>query len=90
MTNYESIPYGDKDKFADWLSKLGYIEDLPWMKWVDKTYCQKCEPIVACYPYETREHESSPCELGECPYGVDINIIDDVGLIKLWFEAEVN
>ena len=88
MTNYESIPYGDKDKFAEWLSKLGCIEDLPWMKWVDKTYCQKCEPIIACYPDETREHEFSPCEIDKCPYGVDINTVDDIGLIKIWFEAE--
>lgn len=88
MTNYENIPYNDKDKFAEWLSKLGCIEDLPWMKWVDKTYCQKCEPIMGRYPDSMREMEFSPCELGECPYGVDIAKIDDVGLIKLWLEAE--
>ena len=88
MTNYESIPYNDKDEFAEWLSKLGCIEDLPWMKWVDKTYCQKCEPIIAYFSGETSEHEFSPCELGDCPYGVDINTIDDIGLIKLWFEVE--
>ena len=90
MTNYENIPYNDKDKFAEWLSKLGYsyFEDLPWTKWVDKTYCQKCEPIMGRYPDSMREMEFSPCELGECPYGVSAKDIDDVGLIKLWLEAE--
>ena len=90
MTNYESIPYNDKDKFAEWLSKLYCIEDHPWRKWLDETYCKKCEPIIACYQGDTFEHQFAPCELGECPYGVGVNEIDDIGLIKLWFEAESN
>lgn len=88
MTNYENIPYNDKDKFAEWLSKLDCIENMPWIRWVDNNYCKKCEPIMCCYPDGTLEFPCSPCELGECPYGVGVNEIDNTGLIKLWFEAE--
>ena len=84
MTNYESIPYNDKDKFAEWLSKLDCVENMPWIRWVDDNYCKKCEPIY------TLGHQFSPCELNGCPYGVEINEIDDVGLIKLWFDEEIN
>lgn len=90
MTNYESIPYNDKGKFAEWLSKLDCVENMPWIRWVDDNYCKRCEPITDCYPGDTFEHQFSPCELGGCPYGVAVNEIDDIGLIKLWFEAESN
>ena len=90
MTNYEYIPYNDKDKFAEWLSKLNCIEDHPWRKWLDETYCKKCEPVVCSYEDGTHEICFAPCELGKCPYGIDVNSLSDVDLIKLWFEVEIN
>ena len=88
MTNYESIPYSDKDKFAEWLSQFGCIEDLPWIKWLDTTYCQTCEPVVCHYEDGAREILCSPCELDGCPYGVGIDDINDIGLITLWLNTE--
>lgn len=90
MTNYESIPYNDKDKFAEWLSKLDCIEDHPWRQWLDETYCKKCEPVVYHYKDSIYEIHLAPCERDKCPYGVDINALSDVNLIKLWFEVEIN
>ena len=90
MTNYESIPFEDKDKFAEWLSKFGCIEDQPWRKWLDTTYCQKCEPIKFHYEDGKREILVAPCEINKCPYGVGANELSDVDLIKLWFDVETN
>ena len=59
-------------------------------RWVDENYCKKCKSIMSCYPGDTQEQEFAPCELDGCPYGVGVDEIDDTGLIKLWFEAEIN
>lgn len=88
MTNYENIPYNDKDKFAEWLSKLDCVENMPWIRWVDENYCKKCEPIKCSYEDGKAEVLVAPCEIRQCPYGVGITELSDVGLIKLWFEAE--
>lgn len=90
MTNYENIPYDDKNRFAEWLSKLDCIEDHPWRKWLDTTYCKKCEPVRSRYEDSDREALFAPCELGGCPYGVGANELSDVDLIKLWFDVETN
>ena len=58
MTNYESIPYNDKDKFAEWLSKLYCIEDHPWRIWLDETYCKKCINEVSCKHSTQCKHSS--------------------------------
>ena len=39
MTVFESIPFKDIDKLAEWLDKHSG-DDSPWILWFDKNYCR--------------------------------------------------
>lgn len=97
MTVFEDIKSKNIDELVEWLDKHGASEDNPWIKWFDRTYCRKCEPVVAsfvsdCYgSYYSAEHEFAWCELyRNCRYFNDMkNVPNRKQTIKLWLESEV-
>ena len=94
MTRFEKIKSMTIDEFAEWLDKYGAFDnEVPWMDWWDKTYCQNCESVMAHVLYfnDDKEYECSWCELnGYCKFFQDMDDIPDIKqIIKLWLESEV-
>jgi hypothetical protein len=96
MTVFDSIHSKNIDELVEWLDKNGAYTESPWMKWYDKTYCRKCEPVVSsfvsdCYgDYWSDEHEFTWCELyGNCRYFNNMKKVPDrKQTIRLWLESE--
>lgn len=97
MTVFENIHSKNIDELVEWLDKNGAYDDPPWLKWYDRNYCRKCEPVVCSYVndcygnYYSNEHEFAWCELrGNCRYFIDMKRVPDrKQTIKLWLESEI-
>ena len=85
MTMLYKLQHMSLDEFAKFLDDNCIYDNVPWIDWMSKNYCDKCEIIteIDSYGYKT---EYAPCEKGidKCPYGMaDISTLD---LIKMWLE----
>jgi hypothetical protein len=89
------------DELATWIDKHGDFDGAPWMKWFDKNYCDKCEPvemsqveyrkIFGCSSYSSTM-TCSYCELHHnCKFFPELDYIpDNKDIIRMWLELEVD
>lgn len=94
MTVFDSIKNKNIDELAEWLEK--YCNDfdsaVPWWKYWDENYCNKCEPITAGTNVFGYPQKYAYCEIGGyCKFFKDIKgIPDSKQVIKMWLESELD
>lgn len=88
MNKFDWLQQKDVQNLAEFLVDIDCIENQPWTKWFDDKYCNKCESIEMHYPNSFCTFEVAPCEIGECPFGISINDIDPIDIVKMWLESE--
>lgn len=86
MTIYDKI-CSTQEELARFLSGISYWGE-PWNKWIDDTYCSKCEPIIVRKEDSDYSHDITvgKCEVGECPFGLSVKSEKDV--IMMWLNSE--
>lgn len=102
MTHFEEFKNMDIDTLARWIDKNGLFDNSPWLKWWDKNYCSKCEPIECSYeetkkrlgiePFYKHSVKCSYCELEHrCRFFPELDYVpDNKDIIKMWLETEEN
>jgi hypothetical protein len=70
VTNFEKIKNMSAEELAEFLDRLDCPEHQPWLDWGNEKFCKKCEPVMVHYVDSPRQFEVSPCDIGECPFGV--------------------
>lgn len=83
MTHFQKILSMNISGFAQFLSKISN-DETPWNDWFDKTYCQKCDSVTIAGRWG--DMEASPCEVGDCPFGM--KDIDEVKIIEMWLNEK--
>lgn len=100
MTIYDKFTTSTKESLAKWIADFGNHDDAPWMKWFDRTYCQKCESeIVTRDESESKlgfqllfvtKTECSYCEVyKECRFFPNRPAPEIEEIIRMWLEQEV-
>ena len=92
MTRIEELKNMNADAIAAWMDKFVRVDDSPYMKWFDETYCKRCEPIMCCYPGSEFEFPCAWCELeNKCKFFPDMSKAPGVKeIIKMWLELEID
>lgn len=87
MTVFESIPFNDIDKLAEWLDKHSG-DDSPWVLWFDKNYCKRCHGVSID---GDSWGDYAWCEVhGKCAFFPEMDEAPDcVQIVKMWLESEV-
>ena len=97
MTNFEKIKNMSLEEFAEWLYEHGIVDNTPWMKWFDETYCGKCESIIVkaedaekvlgLKPFYNEDYECAYCEVNDhCRFFKDREAPNVKDIIKMWLE----
>ena len=90
MNEFDKIKLMNIDEFAEWLNENIVADDVPWINWWDKNYCNNCIAERLYSPVFGREAEWAWCELhGKCKFFENLdNIPDNKQIIKLWLESK--
>lgn len=87
MTQFGKIKHKKLIELAKWLDSLGGVDNTPWIKWFDETYCKKCTMYKGVPEGCTHEITFAPCECGENPCGyADLKAWE---LVALWLQSKV-
>ena len=81
----------DIDQLVEWLDDRADDEELIWLVWFSKKYCDNCERGVVYDEYYGRERGCVYCEThNNCCFFPDMQKVPDhKEIIKLWLESEV-
>lgn len=92
-SNADMLKAMNVDQLTEWLDKNGMLDNSPWSKWFDSTYCQNCEDIEKEYESNGRyaKMRFAWCEIhNRCKFFPDRDEVPDCKeIVKLWLEAEV-
>lgn len=91
MTIFEHIKSKNIEELSKWLDEYGMYDGAPWSYWFDKSYCSKCESVIAPSPYSCNiNSEYAWCELNnKCRYFEEMSHIpNNEQIIKMWLESE--
>jgi hypothetical protein len=91
MTVFDNIKSKNIDELSKWLDEYGMYDCSPWSYWFDKSYCSKCESVIAPSPCSCNVNsEYAWCELNNhCRYFEEMNHIpNNEQVIKMWLESE--
>lgn len=92
MTIFEKIKSMNIDELAEYMDKHWTHDNDPSIKWWNKEYCSKCEPVTKYVDYLGREEEYAWCEVNDdrCKFFPELDILPDTKqMMKLWLESEV-
>ena len=88
MTVFESVPFNNINKLAEWLDKYTG-DDCAWINWFDRKYCKQCDGVsIDGDSYG----DYGWCEIhGKCKYFPEMDEAPNcVQIIKIWLESEDN
>ena len=99
MNNFEKIKNMSFEEFAEWLYEHGMVDNTPWTKWFNETYCDKCESIIikaeeveevlGIKPFYNEEYNCDYCEVYEdCCKFFPEGYPSNKDIIKMWLKVE--
>ena len=90
MKRVDRIKNMDAAALAEWIDKLGYYGEAPWMSWWDETYCKNCPSVEVEIECFNRKMSCAWCELhGGCKFFPESTDIPDYRtIIQMWLEEE--
>lgn len=96
FANFDKIKSMNIDELSEWLDMYGQIDNSPWIKWWNETYCKSCPSEIGYVVDDTGRnqwnipYECTWCELhGKCKFFQELkDLPDNKEIIEMWLENE--